>query len=280
MSLPLEDRLLFTSYRALRLDIAVEGKGEALEVKKSGKGILSWSTRGQLGIGSTIKATTGFQTGDLTHSELVGVFKDVLKSREKQIEFVQQRLRGAKDIFTKGGHVTRVFKDQKFRMLYDNRRQILEPLDFKGVDVSSVLLDSKPLCNIEQAKKQRFLSKFPFSLPYNKIDSNRSRSGYKTYLEMGVRNFIKGYVAKEPLFGLRGDEFKSYSELITFISDFKSTKCVNVKLRLSKQSISNLKMRKVLGRPTPRTPENLEFVEYLKEKIPHFIHEAFIHKRM
>lgn len=59
-----EEIPLLTKYRSLRKDL---GGCDALEVKKEGLGILSWTTRGQLGIGSSIKATTGFKVGDLEH---------------------------------------------------------------------------------------------------------------------------------------------------------------------------------------------------------------------
>jgi hypothetical protein len=199
-----------------------------------------------LGIGSSIKATTGFQTNDLEQTEVVKLFKEVLRSSEKYFEFTQKRLRGAKDIFKLGGHVTAVYKDQKFRMLHDNRRQIIEPNDFKGFDLSEVLFDSNPLINVTQAKKQRFLSKFPFTKAFNKLDSTRVCSVYKSFVEIGVRNFIKACVAKESYFGLKGDEFKTYGEIIAFINDFKSTKAVNFTIKVTKQSISNLKHRKLV----------------------------------
>jgi hypothetical protein len=94
-----------------------ESNESALEIKKDGLGILSWSTRGQLGIGSTIKAATGLQTNDLSPKELVEIFKSVLKSNKKYFEFTQKILRGAKDIFTNGGPVTPLYREQKFRML-------------------------------------------------------------------------------------------------------------------------------------------------------------------
>lgn len=103
---------------------------------------MSWSTRGHLGIGSFIKATTGFQSTGYDHPDLVSLFKKVLKSDSKQLEFIAKRLRGAKDIFTHGGHVQSIYKDQKFRLLHDSRRQITEPENFV---LSNKLLDSKPL---------------------------------------------------------------------------------------------------------------------------------------
>jgi hypothetical protein len=132
-------------------------------------------------------------------------------------------------------------------MYYDNRRQIIEPEGFKGHDLRNILLDSKPLINIFQAQKRRFQSKFPFTLAYNKNSSSRVGSVYNSFLEVGVRNFIKGCVSKVPYFGLRGDEFKCYKELMTFIYDFGSTKGIKLTdVKISEQSISNLKHRRLI----------------------------------
>ena len=72
---------------------------------------------------------------------------------------------------------------------------------------------------------------------------------YKSYLEIGVRNFIKGFVSKQPFFGLKGDEFKFYREIVSFIYEFDSTK----ECRISKQSISNLKNKKKNKKQKPPT---------------------------
>lgn len=93
---------------------------------------------------------------------------------------------------------------------------------------------------------------------------NTVKKSYKNFLEVAIRNFIKGgVVAKRPCFGLVGTEFKSYSDIITFVTvvtDFYSTQG-NVlkgltKLRLSKQSISNLKQRNLIWQPVPHIVEN------------------------
>jgi hypothetical protein len=64
------------------------GEPLSLELKKDGVGVLSWSTRGQLGVGSLIKASTGFQSKGYDHSGLVTSFKAVMKSDNKQFEYV------------------------------------------------------------------------------------------------------------------------------------------------------------------------------------------------
>jgi hypothetical protein len=279
LALPPDQRPLYTKYRGLRNELS--GDSSSLEVKKEGVGVMSWSTRGQLGIGSYIKATTGFQSGGYQHTELVTEFKKVLGSDSKQFEYVAKRLRGAKDVFTKGGHVQSIYKDQKFRMLFDNRRQILESAGYKGYDLSDKLLDSVPHPNTSTALRARFVSRFPFTLPFNKqYSGSKVKNLYNNYLEIGVRNFIKSYVSKEPLFGLLGTEFKTSSDLITFISEFDSTKVCEIrglsKIKVTRQSIWNLRHRRLIWRPVPHTPENIAFTNYVKQRLPHFQDTDFL----
>lgn len=78
-----------------------------------------------MGLGSKILATTGFQNrayGD--KQELKELLISVFKSETKEVEYVQSSLRSAKDIYKHGGNVTMKFRDQIFRMHYDNRRQL------------------------------------------------------------------------------------------------------------------------------------------------------------
>lgn len=263
LTLNSEDIPLLLMYRDLRFRL--NGEREAIEVKNTGIGIVSWTTRGQLGIQSYIKATTGFQNQGYDHSELVTVFKDCLKGKDKYFEFVQQRLRGAKDIYLKGGHVTRNIRDQIFRLFYDNRRQI-EHNKLEDFDMSNKLLDSIPLISSDECLRMRFLSKLPFTLPYNKNTSRRKVSKYRSFLDVAVRNFLKGYLAKEPLFGLKGSEFDRYQDIMSFIYGFELAKDI----RLSKQSISNLKHRRIIFKTVPQTKETIAFAQYIKEKIPGF----------
>jgi len=39
----------------------LSGNAEALEIKSNGKGVVSWTTRGQMGIEGKMIAATGFQ---------------------------------------------------------------------------------------------------------------------------------------------------------------------------------------------------------------------------
>ena len=239
---------LFSKYREIRETLS--GSSTALEVKHSGKGIITWTTRGQLGIESKIKATTGFQSFGYTQDELIAFFKNILSSKDKYFELAaptQSTLRGANEIYKKGGHVTMTYKDQIFRLLYDNRREIIEPLNFKSLDFSNCIIDSMPLYSIEECKKIRFISKIQRTSVYNKntTKSGLSKTVYKHYLDLAVKNFIKGYLNIEPLFGLQGNEFKNYKEMIDFILTYEPAKHI----RISSQSISNLKHRKLIFKP-------------------------------
>ena len=275
LKLPTESTPLFTLFKALRVALSEEVKNHVgLELKNFSKGIISWSTRGQLGIEKGIKATTGFQSGGYTQEEMVSTFKDVLKQRDKSFEYTQFRLRGAKDIFKKGGHVTPTYRDQKVRLLYDNRRIITDSDKIIRNDMSSNLLDSKPYQNKDECLRQRFISKYPNINPYLKTTPIRknSKSGYRDYIEIGYRNLIKGYLADEPLFGLKGNEFKRYKHLISFIQGFNLSK----ELKISFPSISQLKSRKAILRPVPNTRENIAFATYIKSKIPYFDVTTFL----
>lgn len=220
-------------------------------------------------------AATGFQRGGYEHDELKTTFKNILKTKDKFIEYTRFSLRSAKDIFKKGGHVTSVFKDQVFRLFYDNRREIQESKLFKAsnsVDMSNILLNSKPLNNINECKTQRFLSKFPITNPFNTTNSNRAGTLYKSRLEIGVRNFIKGYYSSNETYGFTGTEFRYAREIIDFIYGIESTKS----LRLSLSSISKLKNRRIIQKPVPHTRENIELCAYIKKKFPHFRDDLFL----
>lgn len=59
-------------------------------------------------------AATGFQRKGYEKDELVTLFKETLKSKEKLFEFTRGSLRSVKDIFQKGGNVIMTLKDQLF----------------------------------------------------------------------------------------------------------------------------------------------------------------------
>jgi hypothetical protein len=272
-TLPETDRPLLLKYQSLRKELS--NCPEALEIKSSSLGVISWTTRGQLGETPKLAAATGFQRGGFEHNELRGIFKEILKTKDKFMEYTRHSLRSAKDIFNKGGHVTSIYKDQTFRLFFDNRREVIEPEEFAAsgsVDLSNKLLDSKPLLNVNSCKTLRFFSKFPITVPYNKTNTNRTGSTYKSSLEIGVRNFIKAVYSTNEKFGLKGKEFRYIHELISFIYGFESTKHIKISLN----SVSKLKNRNIIMKPVPRSRKNVAFCKYIKERFPEFREDLFL----
>lgn len=105
---------------------------------------------------------------------------------------------------------------------------------------------------------------------YNKATSGESGLKYKSREELAPRNFLKGYLSDPPLYGLRGNEFKNYTELIEFLKGYSS------RLKVSKSSISKLRNRRMVYRGVPRTPETLAFVAYVESKLDGFRREEFM----
>lgn len=232
---------------------AKESKDEILEIKNKGLGIMSWSTRGQLGVDSKIVATTGFQRSNYTLEEVYELFLNKLKGN-KEINFIQTQLRSGKDIFKKGGNVTNVLSERTFRLLYDNKRFIIE-------DNQKTLLDSRPLNTIHEGSLLRYISKLPKTTFYAKNMSSSKSLVYKSKIDVAVRNFIKALFKNE--LNLNCNAFNCYSDIITYLKDFDKG------ISITENSISQLKRRGDFIK-VPKTKETILFAEYIKIKFTLF----------
>lgn len=67
---------------------------------------------------------TGYQRGVKTHSQLLDTVSTAMEG-DQAVHTVVRSLRGAKDIMTKGGHVTFDYREQDFSVAYDNRRMAM-----------------------------------------------------------------------------------------------------------------------------------------------------------
>lgn len=243
---------LYSKYREIR-----DGSN-ILEVKGEGKGVMSWCTRGQLSINAKIMAATGFQKGDLNLQEVHDLFLEALQN-DREITFIQERLRSGKDIFIRGGHVTKVFSDRIFRLLYDNKRVIIDVKD-------KTLLDSRPLDGIEEGELLRLISKLPKTSQYTRNMSNLASGKYKSKLELVIRNFLKALLKNE--LNLKIELFKNYSEVIRFIKTYNSDFAV------TEDVLSQLKRRGKFNK-VRRTADSELFVDYIKTKFPNFDEVGF-----
>jgi len=174
--------------------------------------------------------------------------------------------------------MTKIIKDQTFRLFNDNRREMIFPIEMKekiGYDFSKNIIDSKPLMNINHCKSLRFISKFPITMPFNKHNANRAQTRYKNDYELVIRNFIKAYYSKNEKLGLKGTEFRTVQDLIDFIYGICSNN-ERKSLKVSASSISRLKNRQLIWKPVEATGETLQLVERIKYKFPDLRADLFL----
>lgn len=245
---------LLKEYRKLRkyLSSSVEG----LEVKKSGKDIMSWTTRGQLSESSGIMAATGFQKGAASLGDVQKLFIEKMKSSDKSLLFLRTSLRSALDIYNDGGHVTRTYSDQIFRLMFDNKRRILS-----NIDENITLLDSMPLEKADIGELLRYIGNLPKSKQYSRNTSTVNANKYNNDFELVIRNFIKALLNNE--LGLDIKRFNGYKSIVTFIRSY------NDEINISENYISQLKRRGSFVK-VPWSIEAEKFVNYVKIKFPNF----------
>jgi hypothetical protein len=201
---------------------------------------------------------------------MVDEFLKCIGSDSKRIDYLQSRLRGGKEIYEKGGHVTMKYADRTFSMEFDNRRIIKEK---EIVDLSNILLDSSPFTDLEECKNLRSLKKLIKSIDFNKIPlASFNSKKHRTIIEAAARTFIKGLLAEEVMYGLDKSKLPTYDDIIEFIHGFEYTE----KMPLTKSGISHLKNRKSIIKTIPVTKETLKFVEYIKLKFPDFEPNKFL----
>lgn len=273
LMLPEESTTFLRMYKDLVKDLSDGSIKDCLELKNTdNEGIISWTTRGQYGIGSLIKATTGFQSQQIERRRLVDEFTKTISSPDKSFSFIQQSLRQANEIYKKGGHVIMNYADRNYKLTFDNKRQIVfDDENNANVDPGKCLLNSKPWECVENCGDVRGLLSIVNTKDYSKILSKPGSQSYKRYIEVGVRSFIKGYLCEPPLYGLKKSDFDCYQDIIDFVKGYEPAQCV----KLSRQSISNLRNRRMIVKNVPRIKDIELFVDYVKTKINHFDPDLF-----
>lgn len=169
-------------------------------------------------------------------------------------------------MFEKGGHATSVYKDQTFRLKFDNRRLITNNNPKSEINN---LLDSRPIKNAKACGDLRKLGNIMTKL-YDKTTHTLTGSLYKSKVDLAIRNFIRLYLDNTPGYGLEKGTFKGYKDIIKFVKGFDKG------ARISKQSISNLKHRRVILQLVPNVRETREFVDYIKTIFPDFACHKFL----
>ena len=158
------------------------GKGELLERKYfEPKGVISWRTRGQLGLSGGIKALTGYQRNEpieLTIEKVNEAFNN-----SKIIPFLQKSLRSAKEIFQYGGHSTLKLSERNFNLKFDNRREVtIEHETFS---------ETKPFIHSANSIQARLISSFGSGRyrVYSPISSTQCKGD--AYLSLTKRMLVR-----------------------------------------------------------------------------------------
>ena len=268
------EKYLMSEYKKIRLDLSGDNSG--LELKHSGKGIIAWSTRGQLGIESKILASTGFQHRAYnSRVQLIEGFIEAMKSESKTLGYIQSNLRSASEIYKKGGHVTMVHKDHQFRMHFDNRRVI----QWETTIPSTIenLVDSIPVETVTTVKNMRFISRMSKTKLFTRFSSVKTVNKYKDDEDMVVRKFLKGLLSTPPLFNLHREELMSYQLIQEYLERY------NPKIKYTVGMLAIIKYRVSKGvkwLPVQRTKASEVFVQYLKQNFTSFDEEEFYSKRV
>jgi hypothetical protein len=115
--------------------------------------------RGQFSKEANLKAATGLQTKFIENDDLEKLLIEGFNSQDKFIEFIQHSLRSASDIYKKGGHVVDKFRDQVFRLQYDNRRFIIDNPAEIEYNPADNMYYSKPANDVSEILLMRHISK-------------------------------------------------------------------------------------------------------------------------
>ena len=102
-----------------------------IEKKTDSRGIVTITTRGQLGLRADgtdgIGAMTGFQRKYASTPELIEVLSDKINNDEdhaKELHFPYMHLRPLTHVYKGGGHQGLVVEDRIYKIKYDNKRLI------------------------------------------------------------------------------------------------------------------------------------------------------------
>ena len=262
----ISNNYLFSEYKKIRKILSEDTYG--LELKHQGKGIIAWSTRGQLGLESKIIATTGFQHF-YPREEMIQVFSETMKTESKTIEFIMSRLRSASEVFKKGGQVTMEYKDQQFRMHFDNKRVIEVPSEL-GIGIGGeFLFDSRPLENVTHGENLRFIGKLTKVKQYTRYSGKGNVVRYNKLEDLAINNFVKGLQTNPPLFNLNRVVLKKNKDIIEFLKGY------NPEIKLTENSIAVLKYRNIKWRSVPRIQQTEAFVKYVLTSFKDFDVDSF-----
>lgn len=244
--------------------LRLSGKNELLELKHiENTGLISWSTRGQLGLEGKIRAMTGYQV-TIQSQELVEKVLDVMHG-DKTLPFVQFSLRSAKDIYQKGGNVTAKLQEKVLNMKHDNRRNVTELSELN----EGFFAISLPHESIISCKKFRLISSLGskrFNVFYPSGSSKSTDN--KNYLSLTKRMLVRALLNHPSLFGF--DNTLTRSEIVEFLAKYK--------IVCRKDFVTKQKSLVFVKNSLPSTTAVLKVLECIQQDHPAFDKTIFIRK--
>jgi len=228
--------------------LKLTGVGSLLEKKHTEeKGLISWRTRGQLGLSGGIKALTGYQRHESIEETIDKVNKSFNDS--KQIAFIQTSLRSAKEIYLKGGHSTLTLNERFFNLKFDNRREI--------TDCKGTYHVSKPFIHCLSSTQNRLIAGFG-SGRYRKYSPiSKTHCKGDAYLSLTRRMVVRLLRDKELI-----------HVQLTRLEILKVLK--EIGLRSSLNFISKQKGKVLIYHSIPSTEKTLDCLKKLNVIFPNF----------
>lgn len=239
---------------------------EVLEIKYTEtKGLVSWTTRGQLALESGLKATTGYQPpsgvpNKIWREEFFNQFTSY-----KEIFFGQFSLIGGNTIIKSGGQVSPRILERKASFYYDNRREITPQRKLDNFVVSS------PHSNCETADYYRWFNKIDANqyLPGNALNNITGVKSQDSFSKHCIRQVIRGFYHSPELFGLTSLPINR-QEIQSFIKSLGVVVTLNY--------ISQQKPLKFLPRHVPKTAKTTALISLIKTTYPLFNEDLFFRR--
>jgi hypothetical protein len=242
-----------------------------------------------------LKAMSNFQSIGLDLNELKSLTDAAMSTDSKGIDFVSSSLRSgseivksssfhyekvkdSKDLYKlrlrSGGHVTMKYRDQRFRLHYNNMRVVLNP---RNLDLLTNMLETRPISSVEEAILLRKIGNIMKGGVYQQNTSVKSINGYTSTLELAVRVFIKDILNDRN--GISYSTFGSYGGIVSFINDFMIEHQGGVENNEATQSSFGVYISTILEKcggvvskvmKLPRDTLTSGFAKYVESRYPHY----------
>jgi hypothetical protein len=131
------------------------------------------------------------------------------------------------------------------------------------------MVDSLPIPTVKTGECLRYLGSLVKKKLYSKYNNTGIKNKYVCVEETAVRNFIKGLVSSPPLYNLPIACYTTSQDIIDLIRGY------NPELKISVESISRYKSRRIKLGKVKKSKETDGFVKYIQRVYPSFDVNSF-----